>query len=589
MNKNNYKNLIFDLIKSGPQTEDEVLILKRKFAKENKTSLVTNSDLLSLYRKMVKSKEVKENKNWENLLCKRQIRTLSGVAPIAVLTRPYPCPGKCIYCPSEKNMPKSYLSNEPAVMRAVLCNFDPFKQAALRILALENNGHNTDKIELIIMGGTWDALPKKYRLWFVYECFRATNEFCHSRISENPPAYSIPKIDGIPAGVYPVPRHGAGMTERNISWQDLFYEQKKNETAKHRIVGLTLETRPDYVTEKSAWAMREFGCTRVEIGVQHIDDKILKLNKRGATTFDTIRATKILRNFGFKITYHLMLNLPGSNIKKDYQMFKKIFSDENFQPDQIKIYPCVVNKYAKLYRLWKQSKYKPYTTYELKNLLIKIKKILPYYVRVIRVIRDIPEESIAAGNKITNLREFLDVKCKCIRCREVGHYDKLKIQKLVLSEAEGSKFKSKIKNLKLFIKKYKVSDGIEYFLSFESKDRRILYAFCRLRIPDRKSKIDNNKLLIIPPRGISQRETNYGLQIPIIRELHTYGQLVPVGAKIESANQHKGSGKKLLLEAEKIVRQNGFDKLAVIAGIGVREYYKKFGYKLKNTYMIKNL
>lgn len=532
-----YQKNIKKIFKKLPQNEAELAVLKRKFAKQNKTNLLTNAELLKNYRDLLKNKEIPSNKNLEQLFKKRQIRTNSGVAPVAVLVKPYRCPGKCLYCPSEKDMPKSYLSNEPAVMRALLCNFDPFKQVSLRLKALENNGHDTNKIELIIMGGTWDYLPEKYRLWFIYNCFMAANN---------------PKKNNTLKNI------------KTISWLDLYQAQKKNEIAKHRIVGLTLETRPDYITEKSAWLMRELGCTRVELGVQHIDDKILKLNQRGANNDDTIKATKILRDLGFKITYHLMLNLPGSNLQKDFKMFEKIFSDQNYQPDQIKIYPCVVNEHAKLYHWWQAGKYKPYSTKQLRELLIKIKKIIPYYARIIRVIRDIPEESIVAGNKITNLRHLLKVDCKCIRCREVGH---------VSQKEENKKLKLEKKSIKLFIEKYSASNGEEYFLSSESCDRKILYAFCRLRLPQK-----------------NKTEKQFIKNMPIIRELHSYGQLTPLGSKIKSSGQHKGLGKKLLMESEKIINKNGFKEVAVIAGIGVREYYRKLGYtELRRTYLIKKL
>jgi len=554
------EKIILYLLANPPKTEQDILSVKRKFSKEYNIKLPTNAQLISVYREMIKKGKIKQSKNLENLLRKKQIRTLSGVAPIAVLTKSYKCPGNCIYCPSEKDMPKSYLSNEPAVMRAQLCDFHPFKQVALRIKALQANGHETDKLELIVMGGTWDGLPNKYQLWYIYNCFAAANNPAiktQNSINNKQGKIKIKKIKL--------------KTQSQVTWKDLYREQKKNETAKHRIVGLTLETRPDYISQKSALQMREFGCTRVEIGVQHIDDKILKLNNRGHGVKETIKATKILRDFGFKITYHLMPNLPVSTPAKDLKMFKEIFSNPDFQPDQIKIYPCVVTKNSKLYKWWKQKKYKPYSEKVLRNLLRNIKSIVPYYVRIIRVIRDIPEESIVAGNKITNLRDLLNIKCKCIRCREVGHQKKNR--------------ELRIKNqgkIKLFIQKYRaggparnathnVAGGYtEYFLSYESSDRKILYAFCRLRVPKKTS------------------DTGYWtLDTPIIRELHVYGQMVPVSDKIKSASQHKGLGKKLLKEAEKIVKQNKFNQIAVISGIGVREYYKKQNYKLKDTYMIK--
>jgi len=325
--------------------------------------------LLKAYRSLVKSGNIKPNLILENLLKTRKIRTLSGIASITAITKPYPCPGKCLYCPNEIDMPKSYLANEPACMRAVLTKFDPYRQVKTRLNSLKLAGHLTDKIELIVLGGTWSAYPKIYQTWF--RCFDACNQKNAKSLKE---------------------------------------AQKINEKAKHRIIGLTLETRPDYVTPQEIKRMRELGCTRVELGVQSIYDNVLKYNKRGHN-IDTIKvATKLLKNAGLKVTYHMMLNLPGSNLKKDEKMFEELFSNPAFQPDQLKIYPCVVLKTSPLYKLWKQGKYRPYSEKQLVNLLIKIKKKIPPYVRIIRVIRDIPSQSIIAGNKLSNLRQIIKDK-----------------------------------------------------------------------------------------------------------------------------------------------------------------------------------
>ncbi|HRY63336.1 MAG TPA: tRNA uridine(34) 5-carboxymethylaminomethyl modification radical SAM/GNAT enzyme Elp3, partial [Patescibacteria group bacterium] len=342
----------------------------------------------------------------------------------------------------------------------------------------------------------------------------------------------------------------------------------------NRIVGLTLETRPDYITESELQTMRLLGCTRVEIGVQHLDDQILKLNKRGHLVAESIRATALLRQFGFKITYHLMLNLPGSTPAKDLAMFKKIYSDPRFQPDQLKIYPCVVAEGSLLYKWWRRGLWHAYSQKTLTNLIIKIKLITPPWVRLIRIIRDIPEESIIAGNKITNLRQEVkfimdkqNLTCQCIRCREAGHASSL-------DEAPGRMTGQKSK---LFIRTYPVSNGTEYFLSFESPDQKILYAFCRLFLP-----------LTSPPqmrRG--ERVVLKYTTTVLVRELHTYGEMVPIAVK--GKIQHTGLGKKLLAEAEKIARKNHYQKLSVISGIGVRGYYRKLGYHLENTYMAKTL
>ncbi|MFA4872054.1 MAG: tRNA uridine(34) 5-carboxymethylaminomethyl modification radical SAM/GNAT enzyme Elp3 [Patescibacteria group bacterium] len=519
------QKIIKAVIIKSPKTEKEFFNFIRKEAGKIKNPPPEKSALLSAYHKLLKNKDIKSSPVLEKLLTKRAVRTLSGVAVISVLTKPYPCPGRCLYCPTEKNMPKSYLANEPAVMRAILNDFDPYRQIKMRLKALEANGHNTDKIELIIMGGTWSSHSPQYQSWFIKRCFEALNGRRANRLKQ---------------------------------------AQKQNETAKRRCIGLTLETRPDYITEKEIKKMRGFGGTRVELGIQHIDDKILKLNRRGHTVAESIKAINLLKRAGFKINYHLMLNLPGSTPAKDLAMFKKIYSDQNWRPDMIKIYPCVVTKNSGLYELWRAKKYKPYSGKQLIDLLIKIKKITPPFVRIARLIRDIPEGSIMAGNKITNLRQLIQERaqkegwyCKCLRCREAGH------QPIQL----------KIKNYELKIKtiKYKANNGTEYFLSYESRDGKILYAFLRLRLNNRP---ENNFMEEL--RGAA-----------IIRELHTYGQLALIGEKGEI--QHLGLGKKLLKTAEKICRENRLKKIAVISGIGVRKYYEKFGYRLEGSYMIKNL
>jgi elongator complex protein 3 len=532
------EKIVYSLLRTNPKTNNKLAEIKRQIAGKYKLASPSNAKIFSIYQKLLKSKKIKPNENLENILKKRAVRTISGVAPIAVLTKSYPCPGKCAYCPTEMGMPKSYLSNEPAVMRAVLCDFDPIKQVKARVKALEANGHPTDKLELIVIGGTWSALPPSYQKSFIKKCFDAANNVSSKS------------------------RKGA---------KNLAEAQKINETAEHRIVGITLETRPDFITPFEIRKMRELGCTRVELGVQSIYDSILQKNKRGHNVLKTIEATKLLKNAGFKICYHLMPNLPGSTPNLDLKMFEEIFSSPDFQPDMVKIYPCVVIKRSLLYKWWKQGEYKSYSEKQLINLLIKIKSITPPYVRINRLIRDIPSTSIEAGNMVSNLREILREKmaeknlyCQCIRCREVGHQDKLKIKS------------EKLKVPKFFITEYLASGGREYFLSFASSDRKILYAFLRLRFP----KNDQGEITETFPELKNAA---------LIRELHTYGHLVPIDKTSKGATQHLGLGKKLMQKAEKIVKKHKINKIAVISGIGVREYYKKLGYKKENTYMVKYL
>ena len=516
-----YNKIIEALIVGRPKNDGDFFALIRRASSGHKIAPPSKATLLKAYHKLRRAGKVKKSAELERLLTKRAVRTLSGVAVISVLTKPFPCPGNCLFCPTEKNMPKSYLSNEPAVMRAILNDFDPYRQVEMRLKALKANGHSTDKIELIVMGGTWSYLSPAYQTKFIKRCFDAANGKASKTLEE---------------------------------------AQRLNEKARHRIIGLTLETRPDYIDNMEIRRMRKLGCTRVELGIQHIDDRILKLNRRGHTAAQSVAAIKLLKDAGFKINLHLMPNLYGSTPAQDFTMFKKLYSDGRFMPDMVKIYPCVVNENADLYKFYRQKKYKPYTQKQLIDLLIKIKKITPPWVRITRLIRDIPEESIIAGNKTTNLRQLLaadaksqDWSCHCIRCREAGHQP---------ASAEPAQ---------LNISEYQASGGKEYFLSFDSPDKKILYAFLRLRIPGEPQKNFLPEL-----RGAA-----------LIRELHTYGQLTGIGETGDV--QHIGLGKKLLIEAEMIARENGLKKIAVISGIGVRSYYKKSGYKLEGSYMAKRL
>ena len=483
---------------------------KRKISKKYKIAVPSNVNLLKAYHNLLKNKRLKPNKNLEFLLRKRRVRSLSGIVNISVLTKPYKCPGKCLFCPSQKGIPKSYLAKEPAVQRAILTGFDPYLQFRTRVEGLEVTGHPTDKIELRIIGGTWSYYPQKYQEWFVERCFDAAN---------------------------------------NKRSKNLLQAQKLNEKAKNRIIGLTIETRPDYISSQEIKRLREFGVTRVELGVQSIYDNVLKINKRGHGVQETIKATKLLKDAGFKVSYQIMPNLPGSTFKKDIQMFKELFSNPDFQPDLLKIYPLALVKEAEIYNLYKNKKYKPYPKDKLIKLLREIKEQIPYYVRIERVIRDIPSEDVVEGGvKMSNLREIVqkEANCRCIRCREV-------------KEDYNPKEK-----LYLFKQEYGASGGREIFLSFENKNRTKLYALLRLRI------IEN---------------------LAIVREIHTYGQMLQItrGPSSGQAVQHKGLGKKLMKEAEKIAKESGAKKLSVIAGIGARPYYRKLGYKLENTYMVKGL
>jgi elongator complex protein 3 len=530
MRKSNIKKFILKALGAELSDAKSLEKVKKDFAIEEKETFIKNTDINKVYFEMLKKNEIVANELFQKLLITKKIRTLSGVAVIAVLTKPSDCPGKCIYCPDEKNMPKSYLSNEPAVMRAIKSDFHPYKQVHSRMKALQFNGHSTEKLEMIVMGGTFSHFPAQYQTWFIRECFRATNDF---------PQY-LPKS-----------KKGTGLEK----------EKKCNENAKNRIIGLTLETRQDYITPKEILKFRKFGATRVEIGVQSIFNDVLKKNKRGHLISATIKATSLLRDAGFKINYHMMPGMYGSTPKRDVEMFKLLFSDERFAPDLIKIYPCVVTDNSELFSLWKKGKYKPLSNKENKDLLTKIKALIPGYVRITRLIRDIPEESIIAGPNISNMRQILQqekVHCECIRCREVRS-DFTAKDKIVLDRID-----------------YNASNGKEIFLQYVSPDKMKLYAMLRLRIPPK-----NNPLATTIPALLGSA---------LIREVHTYGKLARIDKTDLSSPQHIGLGKKLLLKAERIAKEEfSFTKVAIISGVGVRAYYEKFGYQLEDEYMTKKL
>ena len=551
-----YEKFVIELYNSKFKTLEDFVLNKKRIFGQEKIDPPSNAEILKIYNALLNKKILNKYDLFEKYCKKHKIRTLSGVSVISILTKETPCPGNCAFCPTEKDMPKSYLSNEPAVMRAIKCNFDAYGQVTSRLLALNNTGHDTSKNEIIIMGGTWSYHDKNYQEEYILDVFKALNtENIKFKIQNSKTILNILFL-----------KIKEKFTKNNLDKIDI--EQEINEISKNRCVGLTLETRQDYVDEKELKRMRRFGCTRIEIGVQSIFDDVLKLNRRGHDVDASIKATKLMKDAGFKICYHIMPNLPGSNLEKDYEMFYELYNNPNFKPDMLKIYPCVVIETADIYNWFKEGKYISYTDDELINLLIKIKSITPPWIRINRLIRDIPSTSIIAGNKIPNLREVVqkqmqkeNLKCNCIRCREI-------------KDKEYG-----FDDIEMFVEKYEASGGHEYFISFEDKMRKNIFSFLRLRIPS--NYFENKKHFI--------EELN---NCAIIREVHTYGIVASVGENKEEydRSQHHGFGKKLMQEAEKIIKENyKIKKLAVIAGVGVREYYRNNGFKKVGTYMIKDI
>ena len=459
-------------------------------------------------------------------------RSLSGVTPLAVMMKPFNCPGECVYCPLELNMPKSYLSDEPAAQRAKNLDFDPLAQVEQRLTQLSQNGHPTDKLEIIVIGGTFSAYPDDYKIWFMGEIYRAANGDVR----------------------------GPTSVKRSDLLMRLEEAQRKNETARRRIVALSVETRPDWVTEAEIRLIRRLGVTKIQLGVQALDQKIARLTKRGHGEAEVAQATRLLRSAGLKICYHLMPNLPGSNPEKDIEMSRLIYSDRRFKPDYVKIYPCMVIAGTELFRMWQRGEHRTYSDEELKFVLKEISVLTPPWVRVDRLIRDISRKWVAAGTVRTNFRQIVEAElvkegrpCRCIRCREVG----------------GRKAELGIKNYELGEIEYATAGGREVFLSFEKEGK--LYALLRLRLPYKREPV-----LFPELRGAA-----------IVREVHSYGQAMGLSKRGKGKTQHRGLGKRLLERAEKRARAKGYKKMAVISAIGTREYYRKLGYRREGLYMTK--
>lgn len=457
----------------------------------------------------------------------RGVRTESGVAPFAVMMKPHYCPGNCVYCPLEEGMPKSYLSDEPAAQRAKKLNFDSRLQVEMRLKQMEETGHITNKVDLIVIGGTFSAYPDDYKLEFFKGMYDGVNGFVAKSLVE---------------------------------------AQKYNETGDRRVVGISVETRPDWVTEQEIILWRKMGVTKVQLGVQAFDEVILQKINRGHSLNEVAEATRLCRNAGIKICYHFMPNLPGSTPEKDIEMAKIMFTDPRFEPDYLKVYPAMVIPTTELHEMWKRGEYKSYTDEDLKRVLKEVKRLTPRWCRIDRLVRDISKQWVSSGTMRTNLRQILQEElkkegrvCQCMRCREVrsGVYDA---------------------KVEMLIDERETLGGKELFLSFETKDTAgqpgKLFSMLRLRLPSA-----GETMLFPELEGAA-----------IVREVHTYGQVKEIGGEsLGEKSQHRGLGKRLLAKAEEIARQRGYQKMAVISAIGTREYYTKLGYKLEGEYMTREI
>jgi len=472
--------------------------------------------------------------NLRKVLKRKVVRSISGVTVIAVMTPPAKCPHErapCLYCPGgpDLGVPQSYTGKEPASMRGAQSSFDPYLQVAGRIDQLRAIGHTVSKVELVIMGGTFPSTPVSFQESFLKRCLDATNDHSSANLED---------------------------------------AKQLAETAAIRNVGITVETRPDWARQSHIDQMLKIGVTRVELGVQNVYDDIYAIVNRGHTVADVMESTRILKDSGLKVAYHLMPGLPGSNFNRDLDGFKKIFSDERFRPDMLKIYPCLVLKGTRLYDWWRQGRYKPYSSEEAAELIVEMKRHIPHWVRIMRVQRDIPANLIEDGVDRSDLREIVrirlkekGIRCHCIRCREVGHRwlrDRI--------EANPSQ-------IEILCEEYEASGGREFFISAEDAKQDVLVGYLRLRIPSESAG----------------RPEIAGRASSIIRELKVCGPVVPLGTQEDDAWQHKGYGKILLSKAESISQKEGRKKILVTSALGTKQYYYSFGYTPDGPYVSKNL
>ncbi len=509
-------------------------------------------------------------------LVTKPTRTISGVAVVALMSAPLSCPhGRCTFCPGGPgsvfgDTPQSYTGKEPSTMRAIRAGYDPYLIVFNRLEQYAVTGHNFDKVEMIIQGGTFPSYDEEYQETFVKDAFRAMNDFSEIFFENSGFDYlKFKEFFELPGDIRSPERtkriQGKILeiknrnNSKNIS--TLESEQLRNETAKTRCVALCIETKPDFSKEEHINEMLKLGTTRVELGVQTLHDEILTRTNRGHLMRDTIEATQLLKDSFLKAGYHMMPGLPGSDREKDIGAFRELFENPDYKPDNLKIYPCMVMPGTELYEEWKQGSYKPLTTKEAAEIIVEGKRFIPEYCRVMRVQRDIPTYVTSAGVDRTNLRQYVDmlkkekgIECRCIRCRET------KTKNVDFGSVEITR------------KEYESSGGTEIFIAAEDKANDLLLGFCRLRLPHKPFRKE------ITPDSAG------------IRELHVFGPAAGLGLKTAEAVQHKGLGKALMAEAERTAKEDfGKSKLLVTSGVGAREYYRKLGYEREGAYMGKAL
>ena len=530
-------------------------------------------------------------------LRRKPIRSLSGVTPVTVLTKPFPCPGTCIFCPNDVRMPKSYLADEPGAQRAEKNAFDPYLQTYMRLQTYHNLGHSTDKIEVIILGGTWSFYPETYQIWFIKRIFDALHDFgvgidrrdevkaalqgksqftgesisnvviqgadmqaSYNQVVQDVYAEEMHRSRGLVDEI----RSGArrrSLVDEYATWEELEAVQRANETAACRVVGLVIETRPDHISAEEVIRVRRLGCTKVQIGFQSLNDRVLDMNKRGHDVAATRRAVRLLRQAGFKIHAHWMPNLYGSSPDDDLADYRKIFADADFRPDELKIYPCSLIESAELMQQYQAGAWRPYSHEELLGLLVECFKLTPEYCRLTRVVRDIPGTDIVDGNKVTNFRQLVERELE----RQGARSSDIRAREIRMKPVTAA-------GLQLDHCSYNSSIGEEIFLQYITAEREIA-AFLRLSLPDAAQMLLLDELAACA----------------MIREVHVYGLSLGIGAAMAGRAQHLGLGSRLIEFAAEIAAARGYRKLAVISAIGTRDYYRKRGFRDGTLYQVRDL
>ncbi|GAB4546033.1 MAG: hypothetical protein OHK0023_05220 [Anaerolineae bacterium] len=590
-----------------PQLDRHALnLILRRHPKQSdgERRLFANDELIAAYRALAGSDGIPPYSDaiLERIRLK-PIRTTSGVTTLTVLCKPFPCPGECIFCPNDVRMPKSYLADEPGAQRAEQNGFDPYLQTYTRLQAYRLIGHPTDKIEVIVLGGTWSFYPESYQIWFIKRIFDALHDFGRGedrtesvRAALEAASQFKPQADRTKLAPPNVTLHGAALEQsynqvvqslyrdemarsreqaaqvargeqprtaitEYATWEELEQAHRENESALCRCVGLVVETRPDHLSAEEVLRIRRLGCTKVQIGFQSLNDEILRLNKRGHTVAATRRAVKLLRQAGFKIHAHWMPNLYGADAASDNEDYQRLWSEPDFRPDELKIYPCSLIESAELMAHYQRGAWRPYTHDELVNLLADCLTMTPEYVRLTRIIRDIPGTDIVDGNKLTNLRQIVEA--------ELAKQGK-SVRDIRAREVKGQPIAPE--SLRLDELRYTSSIGEEIFLQFITESRQIA-GFLRLALPDRSLAPLCDELT----------------DAAIIREVHVYGQALGIGENLSGAAQHSGLGGRLIARAVEIATAAGYQRLAVISAVGTRNYYRRHGFRDGQLYQMRPL